>query len=286
MQCFLLDPSVLRVEMGRAEVRLVATAHVLHQLGVNVLGRGHRRQVVCLRRRHQHALRFRQLVALVDRHVRLEVLNQIPCLHPLPINLLRDQILRPQQHRHQLLQAVLKLGRDVREPPVKRLVRGHRQARMRHQKAGNLRETARDVTPQRLQLRVLLLLHLHASLQQHLPAQRTVLGLVRKAPVAHQKLQPLERLLAAVGQRQPPVLGEELQRKYNLKKNPAKFQGKIKYLKMLQVVLLDVLGQVVDLYGREHRAEREHGRAVPHRALAVEGALRVQQDDGELAGRQ
>lgn len=55
---------------------------------------------------------------------------------------------------------------------------------------------------------------------------------------------------------------------------------------MLQVVLLDVLGQVVDLHGREHRAEREHGRAVPHRALAVEGALRVQQDDGELAGRQ
>lgn len=217
MQCFLLDPSVLRVEMGRAEVRLVATANVLHQLGVNVLGRGHRRQVVRLRRRHQHALRFRQLVALVDRHVRLEVLYQIPGLHPLPINLLRDQILRPQQHRNQLPQAVLKLGRNVREPPVKRLVRGHRQARMRHQKAGNLRETARNVTPQRLQLRVLLLLNLHASLQQHLPAQRTVLGLVRKAPVAHQKLQPLERLLAAVGQRESAVLGEELQRKDFLK---------------------------------------------------------------------
>uniref|UniRef100_A0A2M4D3U5 Putative secreted protein n=1 Tax=Anopheles darlingi TaxID=43151 RepID=A0A2M4D3U5_ANODA len=75
MQCFLLDAAMLRVQVSGAEVRLGATANILHQLGVDLLRSGHRRQVVRFGRRHEHTLRFRQLVTLVDRHVRLEVLH-------------------------------------------------------------------------------------------------------------------------------------------------------------------------------------------------------------------
>lgn len=51
---------------------------------------------------------------------------------------------------------------------------------------------------------------------------------------------------------------------------------------MLQVVLLYILRQVVDEDGGEHGGEREDGRAVPHRRLAVERTLRVHQYDCHL----
>lgn len=51
---------------------------------------------------------------------------------------------------------------------------------------------------------------------------------------------------------------------------------------MLQIVLLDVLGEVVYLHGRQHGAEGEDRGAVAHRGLAVEGALRVHEYDRDL----
>ena len=65
------------------------------------------------RTHHQHTLGLRQLVALVDVHVGLEVLQQILGAHLLPVDELGHQVLRRQQHRHQLLQRALELHLDV-----------------------------------------------------------------------------------------------------------------------------------------------------------------------------
>lgn len=51
---------------------------------------------------------------------------------------------------------------------------------------------------------------------------------------------------------------------------------------MLKIVLLDVLGEVVYLHGRQHGAQGEYGGAVAHRRLTVESALRVHQYDRDF----
>ncbi len=134
---------------------------------------------------------------------------------------------------------------------------------MGHEEARDVGEAGLDVLAQGLQLGVLLLRDLEAALEDGRAARVGAVGrLVGEAPVAHQEEQLLEGRVAGILQRQPAVLGEELQ--------------------VLQVVLLDVLRQVVHLDAARHRAQREDGGAVAHRALAVEGALRVQQQHRNL----
>lgn len=185
MYCFLLDPVVFRVQMCGVQIWFVSTTNVLHQLAVGVLSGCHCRQIVCLCRRHQHALRFGQFVTLVDSHVGLEVLDQIPCFHFLTVDFLRYQIRRRQQHRHQVFEALFELGRNICQPTVELLVRGNRQSRMRHQEASNFREAGGDVTSEGLQFGVLFVLDFQASLQNHVTAFGTVFRLVREAPVSN-----------------------------------------------------------------------------------------------------
>ena len=81
---------------------------------------------------------------------------------------------------------------------------------MRHEETGDFAETRLDVPPEALQLGVLLVANQQSSVEYFPAAERSVIGLVGKTPVPNEELQPLERRVPAIGQRQPSVLREEL----------------------------------------------------------------------------
>lgn len=58
------------------------------------------------------------------------------------------------------------------------------------------------------------------------------------------------------------------------------------YLEVLQIIFLDVLGEIVYLYRADHCAECKDRGAISDRAFAVEGALGVEEDDCDLKNKQ
>ena len=262
VQRLVFDSAVFNVQNVLVNVGLVPAAHRLHERDVRVLGFWQWGEVVRLRGGFQHGLGFGHLVPFEDLHVGLEEADEFFALDLVPRDLLDDYVFRGEEERDEELQVFDELFLNVFHFPVKVGIRCDPETGVREEKALDLREAGPDVLSEVLELGVLFVGELQPLVHDLVSALLSPTGFVRVAPVAHQELQLLKGRLPGVFQRESAVGGEQLQ--------------------MLEVVFLDVGGEIVNEDAADHGREGEDRGAVPDRARAVEGSLSVHKYDGDL----
>ena len=183
-------------------------------MDVEFFGNGLGRQIVGLGGRQQHGLGLGQLVSFKYSAVGLEVLEQLVSGYFTAVDLLQRQIWR-ECALDEFLDIGLELLLDIwKESSVKLAsrmteaalegsnkltfqlsvefgTRANSQTRMWHQKAVESLEALFQVQSQILELAVLLVFDLEASLQQVATTLVTVLRLVRETPITDQERQLL-----------------------------------------------------------------------------------------------
>mmetsp|Transcript_31724 Transcript_31724/g.106883 ORF Transcript_31724/g.106883 Transcript_31724/m.106883 type:complete len:590 (-) Transcript_31724:120-1889(-) len=288
-----LGPQLPKREVALGRRR---AARRVHDLRKALGGLVQRVAVVCVRRGLEHRRGLRKFCPVGEHtHVGLYVVCQFDALERLAANLLRRQRVRREDAAHQRVHAPLEQRLDRAHLAVVRLLR-HRKARVRQQGASQLLKAHSDLLARKGKVvgraRREDFREVRGHLRVHLRVRHV---LVELSPVANEELQALERRLGLVVHQIRRRRHGGLARRFGCGLDVARRRARSLLIRLdghaavlgeerelLQVVLLDAVGDVVNLVGRHERREPEDARRQAHGRLVVKEALRVQDDHGHV----